>query len=684
MFKYLITLTFLATSFVADAMVSFVADGFDEANKTCRLLNITNHDEIQGTFTLPDTYNRGGVIYQITAVAHGTLNDIPNVECIVIPKSIVSIGSCNSLDYNAQLGNFLNCAKLQSISVQNGNPVFASSSEGFLMDKTKTVLLRCPSAVKTSSGSLSLPATVRILTEDSFADVTSVSSLQLPSAATVNSNAGLNKMPWLSEITCSGSMTNLKSSNGILTTQGGELICFPPRKMSGSYIIPNDIIKIGKWAFANTFYLSSVTMGNVVEIDDFAFYNSKLKKVSLPETLKEVGKYIFANSTALTNIDFNSRLQSLGAHFAADCKSLKSVTFPFWDKPLVLDNGAFMNCVALDDYPVSSATLFRDSVFYNTGFKNVVFEDFVVNDYTNDIVPGRDVFSACENLESIDMSAIDTETSGISYKIQSFFADNCPKLTEVTFPKSVIFLQNYAEQGKKPAFGLDSKLNKIVLGTFNNPRMAVFCFSGNRTAKPNVYVKTNESSSTSYCPVGTMWTGINGAKVAPIFYYESYMPLSENEYVMDNASYYVPGGSLDSYRGAINNGCYVAEFFKFVPTVVDNKLVLDLNVVFPEMVTIKNVRVNDKYWGDCDVAINTKIAPEDVRIVQVNYGVNGESFTTTYPKEFYLAGVDNVMADADRDDVSYYTLQGVRVDYPLSGGLYLVRKGNRVIKEYIR
>lgn len=47
------------------------------------------------------------------------------------------------------------------------------------------------------------------------------------------------------------------------------------------------------------------------------------------------------------------------------------------------------------------------------------------------------------------------------------------------------------------------------------------------------------------------------------------------------------------------------------------------------------------------------------------------------------AGVDNVSADIDAAAPEYFTLSGVRVDYPTEG-LYIVRRGTKVSKEYFK
>lgn len=47
-----------------------------------------------------------------------------------------------------------------------------------------------------------------------------------------------------------------------------------------------------------------------------------------------------------------------------------------------------------------------------------------------------------------------------------------------------------------------------------------------------------------------------------------------------------------------------------------------------------------------------------------------------------VAGIDSIVEDDT--DAAYYTLQGVRVDNPVSGQVYIVRKGNRICKAIAR
>lgn len=106
---------------------------------------------------------------------------------------------------------------------------------------------------------------------------------------------------------------------------------------------------------------------SVVSIGDKAFYNSNVEKVEMPNGLKEVGSYCFANCKNLKEVSFKSNetnfgdntfenssvkkvtlpnnLQKISKSMFKNCKNLTNVSFP--NKLLYVDDEAFYGCTSL-------------------------------------------------------------------------------------------------------------------------------------------------------------------------------------------------------------------------------------------------------------------------------------------------------------------------------------------------
>lgn len=95
----------------------------------------------------------------------------------------------------------------------------------------------------------------------------------------------------------------------------------------------------------------------------------------------------------------------------------------------------------------------------------------------------------------------------------------------------------------------------------------------------------------------------------------------------------------------------------------------DTNVALGQSVTL--VQLNDP-----KAVSTTGTSMTKQYTVTVNW--SDKSMTVTEP-----AGIEDVVAD-DNQPVEYYTIDGIKVDTPARAGIYIVRRGNTVTKQYIR
>ena len=176
-------------------------------------------------------------------------------------------------------------------------------------------------------------------------------------------------------------------NNGFITYVDGDdvlLISYIGKETSIS--VPNNVIKIHKYAFYLRSSLTSITLSpNVSLIDEYSFYGcSSLPSIEIPEGVTEIGAYAFYLCSSLTSITFPDNVASIGEHAFVHCTSLTTVTFG--DNVGRIYNNAFAYCTSLT---------------------TVTFGNSVVKIYEN-------VFSNCSNLSVINFGGTQSKWNSIT------------------------------------------------------------------------------------------------------------------------------------------------------------------------------------------------------------------------------------------------------------------------------
>jgi len=147
---------------------------------------------------------------------------------------------------------------------------------------------------------------------------------------------------------------------------------------------------------------------NVIEITENAFTTyGKLKSITLPSTIKSIGKRAFIDCTSLDSIELPEDLEVIGESAFWGCTSLSSIIIP--EKITIIESGTFRGCGSL------TSVILSDSV------KHI----------------GDAAFANCLMLSSISIPAKVSGLGNSSFK-------NCKSLINVTIPASVKEIGDYA------------------------------------------------------------------------------------------------------------------------------------------------------------------------------------------------------------------------------------------------
>lgn len=115
----------------------------------------------------------------------------------------------------------------------------------------------------------------------------------------------------------------------------------------------------------------------VVEIEDGAFAGKEeVKQIVLPDSVKRIGNFAFADCTALETAELGSGLEEIGTCGFVNCTALSSVSLGSSLKTIGLE--AFMSCTALEKiaFPATLEEI-KGFAFSESGLKEAVIPDGV-------------------------------------------------------------------------------------------------------------------------------------------------------------------------------------------------------------------------------------------------------------------------------------------------------------------
>ena len=213
-----------------------------------------------------------------------------NLSTITIPKNVTSFSG--SYDTN---GN-----RIESYILAEGNTSL-SVADGIVYNKAKTILMACPT---NKSGAIVIPETVTEIKSYAFSGCKLVTSLTLPASlqkigfgafqactfeditlpAAVNAvTGGAFVNAQFKRIDVDATSSYFKSADGVLYSKDGKTLVAYPFLKTDDYEIPDGTTSIG----------------------EYAFYGSKISKLTLASTITTIGMSAISNcyiSTIVSNI----------------------------------------------------------------------------------------------------------------------------------------------------------------------------------------------------------------------------------------------------------------------------------------------------------------------------------------------------------------------------------------------
>lgn len=162
-----------------------------------------------------------------------------------------------------------------------------------------------------------LPLQTTKIEADAFRNCSSLHTIEVPTLVeSIETSAGCTA---LTEINVQAGNSHYSSKDGVLLSGDGKDILWFPMGKGGEYTLPATVTTVGDYAFRNcrieTFHFAD----GLTSIGKYAFYNSSVKEVSLPSTVKQIPTGLFQKCADLTTVHLGKNTEMLGDYVFDGC-----------------------------------------------------------------------------------------------------------------------------------------------------------------------------------------------------------------------------------------------------------------------------------------------------------------------------------------------------------------------------
>ena len=319
------------------------------------------------------------------------------LSSIDIPNSVNSIGNiafaaCLSLEY-ISIPESVICLNGNSFCEWDGELECLSANfiyeDDVLFNKDKSEII---SFRNQKIESYIIPDSVTSIGDGAFGCCSSLSSLVIPDS--VVNIKGNPFCYWKGKLECL-SASFIYEDNVLFNMDKSKLISFRNQEAK-SFIIPNGVMSIEKYAFSDCSSLISISVPkSVTSIGDGAFDGcSSLSSIAISDSVTSISAWTFDGCKSLRSLVIPDSVTSIGNEAFRGCSSLCSLVIP--DSVTSIGDGAFDGCSSLRSLVISdSVTSIGDGAFGScSSLRSLVIPDSVTS-------IGDGAFSSCSSLSSL-------------------------------------------------------------------------------------------------------------------------------------------------------------------------------------------------------------------------------------------------------------------------------------------
>ena len=223
-----------------------------------------------------------------------------------------------------------------------------------------------------------LPLQTTKIEADAFRNCSSLHTIEVPTLVeSIETSAGCTA---LAEINVQAGNSHYSSKDGVLLSGDGKNILWFPMGKEGEYTLPSTVTTVGDYAFRNcrieTFHFAD----GLTSIGKYAFYNSSVKEVSLPSTVKQIPTGLFQKCADLTTVHLGKNTEMLGDYVFDGCPItnlyISAPTPPYCSNNTFASSGKNIFSTCRVHVPKNRRIYYRGDVIW-AQFKRIVEEEIL-------------------------------------------------------------------------------------------------------------------------------------------------------------------------------------------------------------------------------------------------------------------------------------------------------------------
>lgn len=223
-----------------------------------------------------------------------------------------------------------------------------------------------------------LPLQTTKIEADAFRNCSSLRTIEVPMLVeSIETSAGCTA---LAEINVQAGNSHYSSKDGVLLSGDGKSILWFPMGKEGEYTLPSTVTTVGDYAFRNcrieTFHFAD----GLTSIGKYAFYNSSVKEVSLPSTVKQIPTGLFQKCADLTTVHLGKNTELLGDYVFDGCPItnlyISAPTPPYCSNNTFASSGNNIFSTCRVHVPKDRRIYYRGDVIW-AQFKRIVEEEIL-------------------------------------------------------------------------------------------------------------------------------------------------------------------------------------------------------------------------------------------------------------------------------------------------------------------
>lgn len=223
-----------------------------------------------------------------------------------------------------------------------------------------------------------LPLQTTKIEADAFRNCSSLHTIEVPTLVeSIETSAGCTA---LAEINVQAGNSHYSSKDGVLLSGDGKNILWFPMGKKGEYTLPSTITTVGDYAFRNCRIETFRFADGLTSIGKYAFYNSSVKEVSLPSTVKQIPTGLFQKCADLTTVHLGKNTEMLGDYVFDGCPItnlyISAPTPPYCSNNTFASSGKNIFSTCRVHVPKDRRIYYRGDVIW-AQFKRIVEEEIL-------------------------------------------------------------------------------------------------------------------------------------------------------------------------------------------------------------------------------------------------------------------------------------------------------------------